>query len=1082
MARYSNVQTNFAGGLVSDYILGRTDIDRVANSSRKFTNFLPTVQGPADYRKGFKYLNKLTDVNEEKSVSTTVTLSTDNEFRVVFSEQKIKIYDENGVKKGSDIASPYPASQLDNLRFSSETDELYICHPLYTPRLLYPTTSLIAYRLTSQNGDDLFSGDGTTAEDPLFGNIEIEDANSWVFQELSFTVEPLLEPYNGNETFKITNNESYIKLTSTENTYAPIVTASADLTVAHTTDVDDAQDDIVLTLPTGHGLLVGDQISITGSSNAQLNTTHTLTAVTSTTVTFVVSGYGARTTTDIAVDRKVVATRYYVQYELNGEQYLGKVVIAATSSNYTLADPDNKVIYVSPVSSTVDIEDPEARLFLLDNLETSSAADIALLAKDGVPDNSIHLRSDTTVFNQGLVGSWVLVDDTRRAKDIIVGQNRTTKRWVQIKEHRGTEDHPINFIRGAYDNTQYTAGSVYKIFNSITENSGTLYQVGPSNTGTIGTTTAVVTDTGNRTYTFVNGLSTDAASLTLPTGDYTIGNLSTQKQFDVVDCEPVIVEEYTASNTDGTLMVPSATATVTIDVIANDVQLIATGNIFSSTDVGRQYQLELVTGNVFGKGVRYVSPTKLILELSNAIPRDKRTLDIENGGDLLSVSFGAWYAGNYPRTVTKFEQRRVFGGTFKNPNLMFFTRATDEASFQPTQDDKEVLDTDGITYSLSNQTAAVTWLDSLKDLVIGTSGGIYRVVPNQYLYGVSPKTIRIELTQEEPCNAQAISVGSSIFYPDQSGGRLLEYKYDINIQNSASNDISKLIYPTFTSNSIKKIAFQHSPQPRIWVLTKNGELYCLVYHRQEEFYAWSKMDFNSHIDEGFTKNHFVKDISVIRKGSADKPDSLFIIIKRGSNVYTEVFNEAETENTAGFSADHHHTYLDSYVTNSAGLGVAPSKDFSSRFSQYEKVDVTVDGVYKGRFTISPDGTPYGLTVSPLDDSVTAGLAYTGELQPMFPTWDGQNKPAYGAETQRVVSVKPFLINTLSYSVGIGDAMTETDVRTDKTKYGTSALYTGFDKEKPVSGSLFGVDNLPTFKQTKPYPMTIASLITKSDLN
>ena len=110
MARYSNVQTNFAGGLVSDYILGRTDIDRVANSSRKFTNFLPTVQGPADYRKGFKHVNKLTDVNEEKSISTTVTLSTDNEFRVVFSEQKIKIYDEDGVKKGSDIASPYPAS------------------------------------------------------------------------------------------------------------------------------------------------------------------------------------------------------------------------------------------------------------------------------------------------------------------------------------------------------------------------------------------------------------------------------------------------------------------------------------------------------------------------------------------------------------------------------------------------------------------------------------------------------------------------------------------------------------------------------------------------------------------------------------------------------------------------------------------------------------------------------------------------------------------------------------------------------------------------------------------------------------
>lgn len=66
-------------------------------------------------------------------------------------------------------------------------------------------------------------------------------------------------------------------------------------------DINDAQDNIVLTLPTGHGLVVGDEILITGSSNSQLNTTHELTAVTSDTVTFVVSGYGAQTTTDINV-------------------------------------------------------------------------------------------------------------------------------------------------------------------------------------------------------------------------------------------------------------------------------------------------------------------------------------------------------------------------------------------------------------------------------------------------------------------------------------------------------------------------------------------------------------------------------------------------------------------------------------------------------------------------------------------------------------------------------------------------------------------------------------------------------------
>jgi hypothetical protein len=35
-------------------------------------------------------------------------------------------------------------------------------------------------------------------------------------------------------------------------------------------------------------------------------------------------------------------------------------------------------------------------------------------------------------------------------------------------------------------------------------------------------------------------------------------------------------------------------------------------------------------------------------------------------------------------------------------------------------------------------------------------------------------------------------------------------------------------------------------------------------------------------------------------------------------------------------------------------------------------------------------------------------------------------------------------------------------------------FTGFDKERPVTGSTFGVDNVPTIKHEEPYPLTVAS--------
>ena len=44
------------------------------------------------------------------------------------------------------------------------------------------------------------------------------------------------------------------------------------------------------------------------------------------------------------------------------------------------------------------------------------------------------------------------------------------------------------------------------------------------------------------------------------------------------------------------------------------------------------------------------------------------------------------------------------------------------------------------------------------------------------------------------------------------------------------------------------------------------------------------------------------------------------------------------------------------------------------------------------------------------------------------------------------------------------------------------FYTGFGKDLPVRGSLFGVDKVPTIKHDRPYPLTLVSLVVKTDFN
>ena len=317
----------------------------------------------------------------------------------------------------------------------------------------------------------------------------------------------------------------------------------------------------------------------------------------------------------------------------------------------------------------------------------------------------------------------------------------------------------------------------------------------------------------------------------------------------------------------------------------------------------------------------------------------------------------------------------------------------------------------------------------------------------------------------------------------------MEYKFDLNIQNSSSNDVSKLIYPTFLTDPIVRVAYQHTPQPRIWVLTTSGKLFCLSYHRQEEFYAWSQQETNG----------VVKDMTVLHKSSDTNLDQLWIVVERNGRLFTESLSETDpvqlTEYTMldshikidglsflrsrfnrpdpqftyfrpdGFSS--YYTFLDQQL-----ISVSP------RFIEGDVVAIVQDGVYVGEQTVNADGN-ITINAASTTKKLVVGLRYIGELKMMFPTWDGSNKPAYGSDNARIISIKPFLINSFSYSVGVKETFGLNRVA---TAYNVGDGFTGFDREQVVAGSHYGVDNVPTIKHTEPYPLTLASLTTKTDLN
>jgi len=1016
MARYSNVQSNFSGGLVTDHLVGRIDIDRMANSGRKFENFLPTVQGPAEYRPGFQNKTEETNLSYLSSVSESITFAGNVSYRAVFGGNEVTIYNNEGLLIDT-VSTPYGQSELQDLRFSSETNELYIAHPLYKPRVLTGTSGFTFNPdfLHDSAGENLLTSEGKQ----LTVNAGIvQGSGDWSLTEVDTKVEPFLEADTSLTKVRLVKDQEIAKIVSTDAALATITAAAT-------------------------------------------------------------------------------ATDYYIEYEVEGRKVLGKVLDATSSTNYSeVADPSydavsgEYTIYVDAVDFVTTITDPDAKLYLLDNTVTYTGTDViktTQLEQDGVPSGDVVVRSDVDIFNNSNVNSWLRLDPSNRSNNVVLGQDSkfNLTRWVKITDYKGIQAHPVEFYRGAayqnkdnnnpldHDYTVYESGGVYKAYGNSKYD---IHNYSNTKSG------HVEADSGNRVFSWTGG---DFTGNHHTVGDNPIvGNLSTAISFEVVECDSSLeVQEYDAVlNTGGVLVKTTATNTIVTE-IANDVLIEASADLFDQTrDIDRHIRVETVTGMVYTKILAYNNAREVRARLNTAVPRDAVTGEYEGNGVGISFSLGAWYTNNYPKTVTKYEQRRIYGGTLTNPNLVFISRLSDDTDFSPTQPDKIVLDTDGITYSLSNINAGISWMKAASDLIIGTSRGIFKLVINQFQASISPKTIRFSLVDEIGCFRDGVLAGTSVFFPDESNTELLEYKFDNNSGIEVTEDVSKLVYPTFVNDTIKKVVYQNNPQPRIWVLTENGLLYCLTYNRQENYYAWSK---HTHGGVSGSNNTKIIDITVLRKGFDSNLDQVWITAENAGDfriAYEVMFSENDAGNEITY-------FIDSGVKRTIDIATAKvgnQVQIDLTGTPYEsggQVSVVYDGIVKGIYVLS--GSTLNIVESRSTGTVEVvfGKNYTGTLQMMYPTWDARNKPAFGTETQRVISQKIFVIDSSTFSQGVDGLVQSVDLPGfDTGVTSASGVYTGFDIERPLRNSQFGVDKIPELVQTQPYRTIFGSLVTKVDLN
>ncbi len=237
-------------------------------------------------------------------------------------------------------------------------------------------------------------------------------------------------------------------------------------------------------------------------------------------------------------------------------------------------------------------------------------------------------------------------------------------------------------------------------------------------------------------------------------------------------------------------------------------------------------------------------------------------------------------SGNYPRTVTFYEQRLWFGGTDNDPQKIFGSKAGDFFDFTTgTADD------DAFTFTIAgNEVSIINWLAGMSNsLVIGTLSGNFSGTGGGTNQAITPTNISIKPTDFEGADYQTpVYKDNKLIYVQQGGIVVRSYSFDILSENFTSSDLN-IVADDITISGVKQLSYKKGRPEIIWGIKNDGDLIGLTFNDTENVFGWHLHD---------TQGLFT---SADTLSEPNGVDTLFTVVNRiingSSKYYLEYLNE-----------------------------------------------------------------------------------------------------------------------------------------------------------------------------------------------
>lgn len=523
------------------------------------------------------------------------------------------------------------------------------------------------------------------------------------------------------------------------------------------------------------------------------------------------------------------------------------------------------------------------------------------------------------------------------------------------------------------------------------------------------------------------------------------------------------------------LAVHTATGIITVSPRTITANLNSTDTDFfdATRDVGRLYRLNFNDKIIHARVTAVSSSVLAAVTLSRTIPYtiegSRRVLDSAT----TDWRKGAFYVGNYPRTITIHEQRMTFGGTASNVQTVYMSRAGNFFDFAETDEDNQVLDDSAITSTLaSDSVQGIQWMTSDVVLLIGTCGGEWQISAGSTRDALTPTNITaVRQSSFGSALAQGYGVARSTFYVQRGARKLREMSYDYSVDRFTSLDVTIFAEHILRDHGgAKEIAYAQLPESIIYVLCNDGQVCALTYEPDQKVYSWSRIVLGG---SGV--------VTSIETKLEDNEDVLYMLVERTTAAGTVLSLERlePTYEPASSTDFTDMIFLDSYVeidldlveVSGETVTVTLPADYRDMFNE-GTVTALIDDVPYDSLAVSDAGV-ITLPVQPAERLIV-GFPYTSTFE-SFPLEGQGRRGTTQAKLKAMDHVSVRVRNAIGFKHGLSDsALTQEPVPSPQA-------HQNEDIRVPLPNN-YSTRATYIIAQSKAYPLTILACFPESALH